>query len=50
MLETSRGGRGPISLSVEKTKNFDQVGTTPVLEAKMDQIFYWPIFNLFDAP
>ena len=25
MLETCRGGPGPISLSVEKTKNFDQV-------------------------
>ena len=25
MLETCRGGNGPISLSVEKTKNFDQV-------------------------
>ena len=25
MLETCRGGPGPISLSVEKNKNFDQV-------------------------
>ena len=25
MLETCRGGPGPISLSIEKTKNFDQV-------------------------
>ena len=25
MLETWRGGTGPISLSVEKIKNFDQV-------------------------
>ena len=25
MLEIGRGGPGPISLSVEKTKNFDQV-------------------------
>ena len=25
MLETCRGGPGPISLSVEKTTNFDQV-------------------------
>ena len=25
MLETCRGGPGPIILSVEKTKNFDQV-------------------------
>ena len=25
MLETCRGGPGPISLSVEKTSNFDQV-------------------------
>ena len=25
MLETCRGGPGPISFSVEKTKNFDQV-------------------------
>ena len=31
MLETCRGGPGPISLSVEKTKNFDQVlRTCPV--------------------
>ena len=28
MLETCRGGPGPISLSVEKTKNFDQVRPT----------------------
>ena len=25
MLETCRAGPGPVSLSVEKTKNFDQV-------------------------
>ena len=25
MLETCRGGTGPISFSIEKTKNFDQV-------------------------
>ena len=50
MLETCRGGPGPISLSVGKTKNFDQVRPHPVLLAKMDQIFYRPIFPLFDEP
>ena len=28
MLETCRGGPGPISLNVEKTKNFDQIRPT----------------------
>ena len=50
MLETCRGGPGPISLSVEKTKKFWSSLTTPVLLAKMDQIFYRPIFPLFDEP
>ena len=48
MLETCRGISGPISLSVEKTKNFDQV--RPPRLAKMDKIFDRPIFPFFDAP
>ena len=50
MLETCRGGPGPISLSVEKTKNFDQVRPPRSCWRKMDQNFDRPIFPLSDAP
>ena len=38
MLETCRGGPGTISLSVEKTKNFDQVRPT---------LSFWPKWTQF---
>ena len=51
MLEICRGGPGAISLSVRwKDLKFWSSSTTPVLLAKMDQIFDRPIFLLFDAP
>ena len=50
MLETCSGGPGPISWSVEKDLKFGSSSTTPVLLAKMEQIFDRPIFPLFDAP
>ena len=51
MLETCRAGPGPVSLTVEKIKNFDQVQPPrSVLLAKMDEIFDLPIFPLIDAP
>ena len=39
MLETCRGGAGPISLSVEKTKNFDHVRPTWSWRPKWTKFF-----------
>ena len=50
MLETCRGGRAPITLSVKKTKNFDQVRPSRSCRSKWTEIFYRPVFPLFDAP
>ena len=41
-LETCRGGPGPISLCVEKTKNFDQI-QQPLLWQKWYKILISPI-------
>ena len=50
MLETCRAGPGPVSLSFEKTKNFDQVRPPRSCWPKSTKIFDLPIFLLVDAP
>ena len=49
MQETCIGRHGPISLGVEKTKNFDQVWP-PGLRGQNGPNFYRPIFPIFDCP
>ena len=44
MLETCRGGRAPITLSVKKTENFDQVRPSRSCRSKWTEIFYRPVF------
>ena len=48
-LETCRAGPRPISLCVDKTKNFDQIHP-PRPRPKMDQNFDLPDFSKFEAP
>ena len=48
-LETCRAGPRPISLCVEKTKNFDQIHPLRP-RPKMDQNFDRPDFSKFEAP
>ena len=48
-LESCRAGPRPISLCVEKTKNFDQIHPLRP-RPKMDQNFDLPDFPKFEAP